>query len=1305
MNLKKLLSCIVIASNLLAIDVAGQGPAASLTASQPTVQQNFDSMWDAASQQATLSLPGGWRIDRNLDAPRQVGVYGDAATEVMYSGGTSLASNAKNGTWNFGNSANPADRAVGGLSTTVADGTRCVSVMTMLHNGDGKDIDRLQISYDIEKYRYGANTAGFVVQLYYSTDGHNWTSGGQDFYTFFSPDGETIGAENVPISTTQVSDKNLLATVDAGADIYLAWNITVASGTSPNAAPGLAIDNVSITANYGSGSEKHYIYVEDNTGWQQTAVYETTGSVFGQYPGALQIGYTQVNDVQYKAYEYSADATPFDIEINNTADLRLPQFTIGEARDYYLCATDEAVTEITDPESYTGYVDPDAPKPSGIYLRGDVNSWNPEADWEFGIIGDGVYALYDKMLSGGFKIADDSWSADCNYGTNGTNILMDKPYSLVSGTDDNISCGSNAYQCKRIVLTINNEGEATLLLESDDSTEGLTSVYVIGDNNGWNYMDASGELRLDEQDGLFKGRISLPASSDGFCHWRIYQRLGMGGAWGAQDGENLTGDNTHGTLQQGSTGNVSTASGTYDFSFNISNGEYRLTKVASAISDVSLLPASTILVPRLPEKVKILSLNNSLIYYNDQDAMFNEIAAAMGKDAVWTKHTLLGKSLETHWNEGDGLAEDGTPSAKMLVRSDAWSHIILQEQSSLPRTDVETFRASVKKWIDYIREYCPNPNAIIILPMNWAYAGDWENFTSYNDTFSRNYMDVARELGVVVCPVARAYQEVFDTDGAEACGELFLDDRHPTPKATYMAACMEYQLIFSEDASTITYHPASVTDEEAADMIGYASSAMSGFTNCVDHNKGTVTFSVKVLDEYGLEIDAPDEITMSVDGGGTLSAGNVFTADGTLGDFTVTATMGNFTRSATVKVAEAETVVITYPSITLDEDKLSASENFDSMGDAAEARLPEAWRIDRQTVAPRTVGTYPVAMENTQYSGGTSLPSNAKNGLWNFGATDGGDRAVGGITTGVDGGTRAVNVYAHLFNQSKKTLENVTVSYDIEKYRKGSNPAGFTVQLYYSIDGRNWTSAGDSFMTYLAPDGETAGYEDVPGETITVSNVLPATMGGMCDLYLAWNISVASGDAANAAMALAIDNFTISAQLPEVPTALHYIYVIDNTGWDSLGLYAWGNGELFGDWPGEAPIDEREIGGSVYKVFALDTDDGGTYNLIFNNWNNGKQLPDYTIKANRDFYFEIDETSVTEISPADIGEVSKGSNAITYRDGTISAPAADSITVYSISGTVVARATGSLLDVHSLPSGAYIVKASGITPATAKIVK
>ena len=82
-------------------------------------------------------------------------------------------------------------------------------------------------------------------------------------------------------------------------------------------------------------------------------------------------------------------------------------------------------------------------------------------------------------------------------------------------------------------------------------------------------------------------------------------------------------------------------------------------------------------------------------------------------------------------------------------------------------------------------------------------------------------------------------------------------------------------------------------------------------------------------------------------------------------------------------------------------------------------------------------------------------------------------------------------------------------------------------------------------------------------------------------------------------MALAIDNFKISGELPTIPTARHYIYAIDETGYDALGLYAWGDGELFGAWPGESCVDEKAIEGNVYKVFLLDAE-SGSYSLIFN---------------------------------------------------------------------------------------------------------
>ncbi len=1279
--MKKLsfLSLVTVAMLALGWSSAMAQDVVEVTTTSPQVTQDFDGMWDATAGEALLNMPQGWRVDRNMTGARMVGAYSSAATSVMYTGGTSLASNAKNGTWNFQSSSTPSDCSVGGLSTTVDGGTRCINVMTCVKNSGDEAITKLTLGYDIEKYRDGDNPAGFAVQLYTSTDGTNWTSAGDDFYTYFAPDAATAGAASVPISTTAINGKQLKVSIAAGEQLYLAWNISVASGSSPNKAMGLSIDNVVIDATFASQDLSAYIYVEDVTKW--SALYMN---------GSLPESSAVVNGVNYKVWAVDMDGASHTLAFTDGGS-NSQTTSITANRDYYLCLTSSEVTEIADPENYTGWVDPSRPPfvASGIYLRGEVNSWGAVTDWEFSDEGEGTYVLYDKTLSGAFKVADANWSSACNYGSNGTSVMIDTPYALVLGTNDNISCGGNTYVCKKIILTIAN-GSATLLLQSDDDETGLTSVYVMGDNNGWNYMDASGELTLTENN-IFTGQVTMNAGDDGYCHWRIYQRLGMVGVWGAEG--DLTGDNTSGTLVKGSTGTVSTAAGTYDVTFNLTTGEFSLVKSASTATTMTLQPADVVLVPELPEQIKVLSLNNSLIYYNDQDAVFNAIAAAMGKNATWTKHTLLGKSLRTHWDEGDGVAEDGNPGAKMLVRSEAWSHIILQEQSSLPRTDIETFRANVKRWVDYIREYCPNPNAIIIVPINWAYSGDWANYTAFNNTFLKNYQDVALDLGVTLCPVGLAYQAVFDTEGATGTNTWFLDDRHPTLKATYMAAAMEYGLIFGEDPAAITYAPSDLSGTDATSMRTYASNALNGFTNYVDHTAGKVHYKVTVRDQYGMEIEPADPVVMTLSDGGNIDENNVFTSNGTNGTFNVNATTGNFSADATVKVATAETEVVVYPAIELNEETLSASQDFDAIGDVATATLPDAWRIDRILTAPRTVGRFDMADTHTMYSGGVNLASNAKNGTWNFGADDTSDRALGGISTGVADATRCVNLYAHLLNTGRKNIENVNVAYNVEKYRKGSNAAGFAVQLYYSIDGRNWTSAGDKFRTYFAPDSETAGYASVPGETVAVSDVLDVPISRGCDLYLAWNITVASGDAANAAMAIGIDDFSLSGELPTIPASNYYIYVDDQTGWDALGLYAWGDSELFGSWPGEASVGEVSIDDSktIYKVFMLNTE-GGNYNLIFNNWNNGKQLPDYNITANRDYYFRIDENGVTELDVVSVVEnVVDGKNAITVSGNVASFPGM--IEVYNINGQRVAAGSNTL-SLGSLAKGIYILRAT-----------
>ena len=541
---------------------------------------------------------------------------------------------------------------------------------------------------------------------------------------------------------------------------------------------------------------------------------------------------------------------------------------------------------------------------------------------------------------------------------------------------------------------------------------------------------------------------------------------------------------------------------------------------------------------------------------------------------------------------------------------------------------------------------------------------------------------------MTLCPVGVAYQEVYDLEGPEGTLTWFLDDRHPTLKATYMAAAMEYGLIYGVDPAEITWAPNGLSAADAAAMRGYASRALNGFTNYVDHTAGQVHYKVTVRDQFGMEVEAPDPVVMTLSDGGDIDANQVFTSNGAIGEFTVTATTGDFTQNATVKVATALTEVVTYPAIELNEETLSASENFDAMGDEATATLPAAWRIDRILSAPRTVGRYDQADDQTMYSGGVSLPSNAKNGTWNFGDNAGNDRALGGISTGVANGTRCVNVYAHLLNTGKKDIENVNIAYNVEKYRKGNNAAGFVVQLYYSIDGRNWTSAGNDFYTYFAPDAETIGYDEVPGETVPVSGILNTKLSRGCDLYLAWDISVASGDAAQGAMALGIDDFSIKGELPKIPASQHYIFVNDQTGWDALGLYAWGDGELFGAWPGEASVGDSIVNGTNYKVFLLDTN-SGNYHLIFNNWNNGLQLPDYDIVADRDYFFTITAEVVTEDHATVIESVIDSDPMIQVHGNVVAYPG--SITVYNVNGQVVAAGKGSV-GLQHLSRGIYIVQ-------------
>ena len=225
---------------------------------------------------------------------------------------------------------------------------------------------------------------------------------------------------------------------------------------------------------------------------------------------------------------------------------------------------------------------------------------------------------------------------------------------------------------------------------------------------------------------------------------------------------------------------------------------------------------------------------------------------------------------------------------------------------------------------------------------------------------------------------------------------------------------------------------------------------------------------------------------------------------------------------------------------------IPVTQPFDGMGIPATAAtataLPADFRVDNPS-SVRTVGTFAGAASSVARAGGANLSTTAANGTYNFGAgttsLGNGDRAVGFVSSGT--ATQSGNLYVKLTNDTATAFSGVAVSYTAEKYRNGSNPAGFRIQLFYSSDGATWTAAPAPFTTSFGSDANNNGFATAPGAAVPVSGTVNASIPAGGTFYLAWNYSVASGGTTTNAQALAIDDINITGVAgvtPEVAPAV-----------------------------------------------------------------------------------------------------------------------------------------------------------------------
>jgi hypothetical protein len=171
-------------------------------------------------------------------------------------------------------------------------------------------------------------------------------------------------------------------------------------------------------------------------------------------------------------------------------------------------------------------------------------------------------------------------------------------------------------------------------------------------------------------------------------------------------------------------------------------------------------------------------------------------------------------------------------------------------------------------------------------------------------------------------------------------------------------------------------------------------------------------------------------------------------------------------------------------------------ENFNSMSTGT--NTPANWRI-QQNASPSwasAVGTGLTAANSG---------SPATGDHYNWGNSGGTDRALGAMTSGSFASPNSV--LAQYRNTNAANITQLTVSYNLEKYR--TNSAAASVQFFYSIDGTSWTAftAGDIAAATIGTGSNTYNFAAPVTYSVSAFNITGLNIANGANIYLRWNLN------------------------------------------------------------------------------------------------------------------------------------------------------------------------------------------------------
>lgn len=226
----------------------------------------------------------------------------------------------------------------------------------------------------------------------------------------------------------------------------------------------------------------------------------------------------------------------------------------------------------------------------------------------------------------------------------------------------------------------------------------------------------------------------------------------------------------------------------------------------------------------------VLFIGNSYTYVNNLPDLVNQIAIDKGNQLIYETHSPGGATLSQHASNSN---------VQYLLGNTEWDYVVLQEQSQCPSfppsqvaTEVYPFAESLCNDIRF-NSSCAEP----VFFMTWGREnGDSQNCVFYppictysgmQERLIESYTEMAQSNDALLAPVGIAWQNI-----REEYPELNLyssDGSHPSIYGSYLAACVFYSILFSDDPTT-EYYPNGMTNDEAEIIQEFAINAISETT-------------------------------------------------------------------------------------------------------------------------------------------------------------------------------------------------------------------------------------------------------------------------------------------------------------------------------------------------------------------------------------------------------------------------------------------------------------------------------------------